>query len=69
MTNDDRDHVKAKANLEWSDITVHTSKTVWTYSPTGDVPNPVETTAYLTLKQAKKLRRKLDKAIRALEDN
>ena len=69
MTHDDRDHVKAKANLEWSDITVHTTKTVWTYSPTGDVPNHVETTAYLTLKQAKKLHRKLSKAIRTLEAN
>lgn len=50
MTNNDRDHVKATANLEWHDITVRTSKT-----------------AYLTLKQAKKLHRKLGKAIRALE--
>lgn len=69
MTHDDRDHVRAKANLEWNDITVHTSKTVWTYSPTGDVPNSVETTAYLTLKQAKWLHRKLGKAIRTLEAN
>ena len=67
MTNTDHDRVKAKASLEWDDITVHTTKTVWTYSPTGNVPNPVEAIAYLTLKQAKKLRRELDKAIRTLE--
>ena len=67
MTNHDR--VKAKASLEWDDITVHTTKTVWTYSPKGNVPNPLEAIAYLTLKQAKWLHRKLGKAIRALEDN
>ena len=69
MTNNDRDHVKVKANLYWNDITVHTTKPVWTYSPTGNVTNPVEATAYFTLKQAKKLHRKLGKAIRTLEDN
>ena len=69
MTTADRDHVRAEANLEWNDITVHTTKTVWTYSPTGDVPNPVETPAYLNLKQAKWLHRKLGQAIRALEAN
>lgn len=69
MTDDYDDRVTARANLEWDDITVHTAKTVWTYSSAGHVPNSVETTAYLTLKQAKKLHRKLGKAIRTLEAN
>ena len=69
MTNTDRGSVKVKANLSWQDISVHTTETVWTYSPTGDVPCSIDAIAYLNLKQAKKLHRKLGKAIRTLEAN
>lgn len=70
MTNNDRDSVKVKADLAWQDISVRTTEMIWTDShEVGDIPDSIEATAYLTLKRAKKLRRKLDKAIRTLEGN
>ena len=71
MTNDYSDRVTAKANLDFDDITVHTTKTDWwPYSSPVNVPSSsIEVTAYLNLKQAKKLHRKLGKAIRTLEAN
>ena len=67
MTNNDHDSVRVKACLAWQDISVHTTETVWTSSFTGTEPSSIDATAHLTLKQAKKLRRELDKAIRTLE--
>ena len=71
MTNNDHNgSVQIKADLEWEDISVHTTEMIWTDShEVGDIPDSIDATAYLTLKQAKKLRRELGKAIRTLEDN
>ena len=68
MTNNDRDSVQIKADLEWEDISVHTTEMIWTDSHrVGDIPDFIDATAHLTLKRAKKLRRKLDEAISTLE--
>ena len=70
MTNNDRDSVQIKADLGWQDISVHTTEMIWTDSHrVGDIPDFIDATAHLTLKRAKKLRRKLDEAIRTLEAN
>ena len=70
MTNNDRDSVQIKADLVWQDISVHTTEMIWTDSHrVGDIPDFIDATAHLTLKRAKKLHRKLGKAIRTLEAN
>ena len=69
MTNNDRDRVKVKAHLAWHDISVRTTEIVGTNAHAGNSPSSIDATAYLTLKQAKKLHRKLGKAIHTLEAN